>query len=117
MLFVEATPDSEYRRKVEALVKKHELKIKVVERVGQTIKSMLQRSDPFQGNLCSREDCIICSRGLPINCRERGCVYQFSCLECPNRNKYRGQTGRSTYERNVEHMKDWEDNQDETDVQ
>jgi hypothetical protein len=49
VLFVEATPDSDYRKRVEAIVKKHDMKIKVVERVGQTVKSMLQRSNPFQG--------------------------------------------------------------------
>ena len=109
VLFVQATPDSDYRKKVEAIVKKHDMKIKVVERVGQTVKSMLQRSNPFQGNLCTREDCLICSKELPVNCRERGCVYQFSCLDCVRRNKYRGQTGRSMYERNGEHLKNWDD--------
>ena len=62
VLFVEATPHSEYKSKVEVLVKKRDLKIKVVERVGQTVKRILQRSNPFQNNICTREDCIICTK-------------------------------------------------------
>ena len=55
VLFVEATPESEYRRKVEALVKNHELKIKVVERVGQTILSPCCREvTPWE---------VICAQG------------------------------------------------------
>ena len=108
VLFVEATPRSEYKEKVEVLVKKYDLKIKVVERVGQTIKKMLQRSDPFRRNICERRDCIICTKGFNINCRERGCVYQFCCLECEQKRKYRGQTGRSIYHRTGEHMKNWD---------
>ena len=92
VLFVEATPHSEYKSKVEVLVKKHDLKIKIVERVGQTVKHILQRSNPFQNNICTRKDCIICTEGLGINCRERGCVYEFSCLDCEGKRKYRGQT-------------------------
>ena len=89
-------------------MRKYGLKIKVVERVGQTIKKMLQRSDPFQRNICQRRDCIICTKGFNINCRERGCVYQFCCLECEQERKYRGQTGRSIYHRTGEHMKNWD---------
>ena len=90
VLFVEATPHSEYKSKVEVLVKKHDLKIKVVEIVGQTVNHMLQRSNPFQNNISAREDCIICTKGLGINYRERGCVYEFSCLDCEGKRKYRG---------------------------
>ena len=52
-MFVEATPKSEYLRSVKKLVRKHKLKIKVVEKVGQTIKHVLQRSDPYQKNICN----------------------------------------------------------------
>ena len=60
MIFIEATPNSELKDKMENVIKKHGMKIKVVERVGETMKDLLQRSDPFSKNLCDRLDCVIC---------------------------------------------------------
>ena len=42
------------------------------------------------------------------DCRSRGVVYEMDCKveECSR--MYRGTTGRSTYERIGEHVKDWE---------
>ena len=56
VLFTEARPNSDYRKRVEAKVKKHAMQKKVVERVSNTVKSMLQRSNPIQCNKCTRED-------------------------------------------------------------
>ena len=103
VMFVEATPKSEYLRNVKKLVTKHKLKIKVVEKAGQTIKQVLQRSDPYQNNTCNRDNCFVCANDIPINCRERGIVYELRCTVCQNR-KYRGQTGRSEFERVGEHF-------------
>ena len=105
VMFVEATKNSLYKQNVQRLVKKHNLKIRVVERAGQTLKTVLQRSDPFRKNICSREGCFICENGIPINCRERGVVYQLSCTVCLTR-MYRGQTSRSEFERLKEHLDD-----------
>ena len=106
VIFVEATPKSEYSKNVRKLVQKHKLKIRVVEKAGETVKQILQRSDPFKNNKCNRVDCFVCRNEIPINCRERGIVYQLKCKVCDR--KYRGQTGRSEYERNCEHIKDLE---------
>jgi len=107
VLFVEPTWKSNLKVQVEKLLKKYHLKIKVVERVGETVKSILQRSDPFRTNICEREDCLICEKALPVNCRERGVVYELVCTVCER--KYRGQTGVSIYERTCKHSKDWRD--------
>lgn len=53
---------------------------------------------------------MICINNLGVDCRARGIVYQITCGECENevevKNKYRGQTGRSAYERINEHYED-----------
>jgi hypothetical protein len=87
--------------------KKHKMKINIVEKVGETMKTVLQRSDPFGSKICGRNDCFICNQGLPLNCRERGCVYELTCIECNKH--YRGQTSRAVYDRTKEHVKDWSD--------
>ena len=105
VMFIEATPESTLKNRIENVIKKHGMKIKVVERVGETMKSLLQRSDPFSKKLCDKTDCVICGKDLKINCRERGCVYQLRCLECTFR-VYRGQTSRAIYSRTKEHEND-----------
>ena len=42
-------------------------------------------------------DCPTCERGIQINFRTRGCVYEIKCLDChlSVSKQYRGQSGRS----------------------
>ena len=102
VMFVEATPGSELRKEVERIVRRHRVKIKVVERVGTTVKRALQKSDPFLRRGCDRDQCVVCDSDCDVDCRTRGVVYELWCKECTR--KYRGQTGRSTYERTKEQV-------------
>ena len=115
VMFVEATPGSELAKRVRSVVERLRLRIKIVEKAGTTIKGLLQKSDPFGVNHCGRERCLICESGCPVDCRVRGCVYQYICEEC--KRKYRGQTGRAIFERNNEHMEAWEQGEDECPLQ
>ena len=45
----------------------------------------------------------------------RGCVYEYTCEDCGR--KYRGQTSRSIYERNKEHLESWIKKDDECPLQ
>ena len=112
VMFVEAMPGSLLKRKVEEIVVKHRLKIKVVERVGRTVKSILQKSNPFPKKDCGSEKCQVCLRGCEFDCRLRGCVYEIQCNEDHCGRKYRGTTGRNIGKRIEEHVKSW-DNHDE----
>ena len=87
-------------------LEKNKLKIIVIERAGQTVKRLLQRSDSFQARVCGQKNCFVCENNLPINCRERGVVYELKCKLCLR--KYDGQTHRNACLRFGEHMKDWE---------
>ena len=115
VMFVEATPESELKRKVQQIISRLKMKIKVVERTGTTVKGLLQKSNPFGIGDCGRDKCLICCQGCGSNCRERGCVYEYICEECER--KYRGQTGRSIYERNKEHIESWEKGEDDCPLQ
>ena len=48
VIFVPATPGSTLKKKFESEINKTNIKIKVVERSGKTVKSLLQKSHPFQ---------------------------------------------------------------------
>ena len=60
----------------------HKVKIRVVERVGTTVKRVLQKSDPFNCRECGRDSCVICTDGSKLDCRIRGVVYDLWCKEC-----------------------------------
>ena len=105
VMFIEATPGSELTNRIKTAVVRSGLRIKCVEKAGTTVKDILQKSNPFGVNHCSRPNCNVCERGYSIDCRTRGCVYEYACEECGR--KYCGQTGRTMYERNNEHIAAW----------
>ena len=111
VLFVDTTPNGELRRRVETACKRNDMRIKVVEKIGSTMKKELQRSNPFGQQHCKRIDCVTCNLGLQINCRKRGQVYEIWCKDCEANveKKYKGQTGRTLYHRMKEHFKKWDD--------
>ena len=77
--------------------------MKVVEKRGKTIKSILQKSYPLQNDKCRKEDCVICKNYKKVNCKARGIVFETECLEEGCGMKYIGQTDRSLQERMKEH--------------
>ena len=103
-LFVDVTENSEMMHEVQRVCKKNKMKVKVIEKMRNTVKTEIQRSNPFKTRNCGRNDCVLCKLGMNIECRTRGCVYEIECTDCTR--KYRGQTGRSIYERINEHFKD-----------
>ena len=113
--YLQATPGSELAKKIQTLMKRLKIKMKIVERTGVTIKGLLQRSNPFGVNHCNRGTCRLCEEGNEVECRSRGCVYVYECVECGR--KYCGQTGRSVYERHREHMEAWDQGVDDCPLQ
>ena len=102
-MFENSTPGEILKKKIERIAKKYKMKMKVVERRGRTVKSMIQKSNPFKNDKCGKEDCVICKNDQKVNCKARGVVYEVECLEEGCGMKYMGQTGRSLYERMKEH--------------
>ena len=105
VLFVEVTEKSELMNRVQKACKRNKLRVKVVEKMNNTIKRVLQRSNPFKSTKCGRDDCNLCKLNMNVDCRCRGCVYKIVCTECNKR--YIGQTCRSMYDRTNEHYDDW----------
>ena len=110
VMFVDVTPNSEMKNRIQDACRKNKVKVKVVEKMNRTIKNTLQRSNPFGWKHCGRGDCPTCNRDIHINCRTRGVVYEIECKRCKETvtKQYTGQTGRSVYERMREHFHEWE---------
>ena len=60
-------------------------KVRVVERVGPTLKSQLMKSNPWAQESCPRQDCLPCSDAEKgFDCRRRGVTYTSECNPCKN---------------------------------
>ena len=82
------------------------LRIRVVERTGRTLKSELQRSNPFKTGNCGREDCFVCTTTGKGNCQTESVTYAIKCLgESCTRKVYKGETASNAYTRGGEHLR------------
>ena len=105
VMFVQATPDEGLKKEIQRSADKNKVSLKIIEKVENSVRKELQRSNPFKDQKCGREKCIICKLESGVNCRARGCIYELICAECERR--YRGQTGNSSGDRVGQHFDDW----------
>ena len=63
--------------------------MRIVERAGNKLKSLLHRSDPWAGQKCNDERCLICTNpyNKTYNCSKRNIVYKSVCLTCKDLEK------------------------------
>ena len=87
-------------------------RVKIIERVGTSLESILCSKNPWSQEMCGRRDCHVCKEGSKSlgQCRKEGVIYSLTCQVCARkgvRKKYWGETGRSSYERCKEHWDLW----------
>ena len=94
-------------------------KVKVVEKTGVKLESILTSSDPFREGDCGRPDCGLCgdedSKGQ--NCRRRNVTYTNTCKICEKKgvkSVYIGETSRSLKERQAEHLNDAQEKKEQS---
>ena len=108
VMFCPPTPNEELARTLREIVqdqKAEGLNIKVVERAGVKISSLLPGLKEKEN--CEREDCFIHTTGGRGNCNKENVVYKGECLECEDMGKksvYIGESSRSAYVRGKQHL-------------
>ena len=107
-MFIDATPDSELAESCRKILKQADLKIRVVERSGVSLKHVMVKSNPFARVPCRPTSCGVCTTTDKVNCKKRDVVYEVSCNGC-NAN-YIGETARSIGERFSEHLNKYNSN-------
>ena len=106
VLFVQSTPNSQLKKAYDHAIRNSGLRIRVVERTGRTLKSELQRSNPFKTGNCGRADCFVCTTTRKGNCQTESITYSIGCRgENCTRNVYKGETASNAYTRGREHLK------------
>ena len=104
-MFIPATQGSELKHRFERVINETEVKMKVIEQAGRTMKNMLVRSNPFKEKKCSdTEKCMVCSGGEGGACRVNSVTYEITCNATECDHVYHGETGRNAYTRGLEHL-------------
>ena len=107
VLFVQATPDSLLKREIESVMEKSKMSVRVVEKSGRTVRSVLQRSSLEEGGGCDKEDeCPVCLSGGRGPCDREYVCYRITCVECERtgvKTRMHGETARTGRKRCQEH--------------
>lgn len=110
VIFVQPTPGEILKKKVEAIVLNAGFKIKVVERGGRSVHSILQRSDVNPQLSCDWGDkCFICSTKPTGLCREESVGYKITCVDCEAEGRHivmHGETAKTARLRVSQHVAD-----------
>ena len=106
VIFVQATPGEILRKEVRKIVNGAGFNVKVVEKGGRNMRSVLQRSDVSPPAKCMDGDYPICMTEGKGKCEVEGVVYKVWCKACQdegvNAVMY-GETGRTGKKRCLEH--------------
>ena len=107
VLFVQATPGEQLRKRIQDVCDDSGMKVKVVERGGRTVRQFLQKSDVCPSGGCGREECWLCATdGGKGRCHKEGVGYSINCVRCEETGAkavMHGETGRSGRVRVNEH--------------
>ena len=105
-IFIAATPNGELKKRMQKKIDESDMKIKVIEKTGSTMKRTLHKTSITERTHCADNECMICltskKKGL---CRKEGVTYEIECKKCAD--KYIGETGRCANARMKEHMRDY----------
>ena len=105
VIFVPSTPNSLLQRRYQAEIDRQGIKIRIVEKAGRSVKSLLQRSDPFKERICSREGCFVCHTEKKGSCDKNGVNYVITCTSCED--VYHGETSKNAYTRGKQHLDEY----------
>eukprot|EP00794_Sanderia_malayensis_P013424 gene13424-14803_t len=106
VIFIQSTPGSELKSKYQNEIDRCGVRIRVVEKAGRSLKSRLQRSDPFKEASCNCETCLIGGRG---SCSKDGINYEIACVGCEQQGrdvKYHGESSKNGYTHGKQHLEE-----------
>ena len=115
VLFVPQTPHGELAQMLKSveteLFKICGTKVKIVERAGIGLKTVLVNANPWAKQDCGRSKCLTCADEKTTGmCKKRSITYETKCKSCQAQGKdkiYIGESARSSYERGTEHTNDY----------
>ena len=107
VVFVQSTPGEVLRKAIDKVMHEEGMKVRVVEKGGRTVKSILQKSDINPRMRCLKSDCYVCLTKESGKCWRESVGYEIWCKKCEGDGKrsfMHGETGRTARIRCGEHM-------------
>ena len=102
VVFVPCTPKSALKQTYETIIKNTKIKMRVIEKRGQTLKDKLVNVNKMRKVQCGDvENCMVCKTGGKGKCRTENITYKLTCNQC--KDIYIGETSRNAYIRGKEH--------------
>ena len=89
-----------------AIGRAHTGRIRVLERLGTSVKDDISNPTPWKSTHCGRTTCRPC-RAVEGSCKARGVVYKITCGTCAEggvKSLYIGETHRTMFDRMAEHF-------------
>ena len=109
VVFVQSTPGELLKKEVKKIMDDAGFNVRVVEKGGRSMRSVLQRSDVSPPQTCVYGDCPICLTEGKGKCEVEGVVYRIWCTVCESEGidvSMFGETGRTGRIRCSEHLRD-----------
>ena len=110
-LFIPFTPGSQLAKQLKEAEERssadRKIRFRFVERAGTSLKSILQKSDPWAGGKCESSDCFPCRGEKGGDCRRNNVTFQIVCEMCEGGGvvaHYKGETSKNTYTRGLRHL-------------
>ena len=115
VFFVPSTPGSKLLKMLKKTEEENKIddqsRIKFIETSGRKYIDHLRINDPFSVNCKPEEKCLVCEESdKPTNCKVANIGYSIICQTCKERNiekTYEGESCRSGYLRQLEHVRDF----------
>ena len=82
VIFVPSTPGSVLPKRYQSDVDRQGLQMTVFEKAGRSIKSMIQRLDPFPIQKCDQQSCMVCQTFGKGLCNKEGVTFSIHCAQC-----------------------------------
>ena len=80
--FVQATPGEILKKRIQEVANSSGFQLRIVEKGGRTLKSMLMKSDVKPNKRCWDQECPICMTGEQGKCNKENAGYTIQCKTC-----------------------------------
>ena len=107
LLFVQSSPGEVLRKEIQKVIDSNGFRVKVVERGGRPVRSLLQKSDVEPQLDCLDDKCPVCMTAPRGLCRMESVGYRIWCVPCKAQGidvTMDGETGRTAKVRCKEHF-------------
>ena len=92
------------------------VKIKIQEKGGISVKSIVHNTNPNKTKGCDAGDCLPCKNGGGGECHKNSVGYELTCDVCGADVCYVGETGQNAYTRGMKHIENYKNKREDSPI-